>query len=80
LALLSREHELAIIGASDGHPPSPQIRGERSKHADRAVLARLRVGLLAERDRPLNEQGLLTDVPPPQTERFTRTKTRIRED
>ena len=51
-----------------------------SEEANGAVLARLRVGLLAERDRPLDKQGLLADVSPPQTERFTRTKTRIRKD
>ncbi|MFZ0376390.1 MAG: hypothetical protein WAL38_01055 [Solirubrobacteraceae bacterium] len=59
------EHELAIIGAPGSHPPSLQIRGERREQADRAVLARLCVGLLAERDRPLNEQSLLADVSPP---------------
>jgi hypothetical protein len=65
LSFLAGEHELAIVGAPGGHPPSPQIRGERREQADRAVLARLCVGLLAERDRPPDEQGLLADVSPP---------------
>ena len=39
------------------------------------MLPRLGVGLLAKRDRPLDEQGLLSDVSPPQTQRLTRTKT-----
>jgi hypothetical protein len=80
LAFLAGEHELAIIGSPGGHAPSPQIRGMRHEQADRAVLARLRIGFLAERHRPLDEQGLLANVPPPHTERFTGTKTRIRED
>ena len=79
-AFLAGEHELGIAGAPGGHPPGPQVRSERSEEANRAVLARLRVGLLAERDRSLDKQGLLADVSPTQTERFTRTKTRIRED
>ena len=44
------------------------------------MLARLGVGLLAERDRALDEQRVLADVSPSQTERFTRPNTRISED
>jgi hypothetical protein len=44
------------------------------------VLPCLRVGLLAQRDRPLDQQGLLADVAPSETERFARTKAGIGKD
>src|ERR1700751_2615487 len=73
LAFLAGEHELAIIGSPGGHAPSPQIRGKRREQADRAVLARLRIGFLSERHRPLDEQGLLANVPPTSNRALRRT-------
>jgi hypothetical protein len=77
---LPGEHELGVGRPAGDHPPLPEIIRKRRQETNGAVLPRLGVGLLAKRDRPLDQQGLLTDISPTQTERFTGTKPRIRED
>lgn len=44
------------------------------------MLACLRVGLLAEGDSPLDEQGPFSDVYPAQPKCLTRAKSRVRKD